>query len=85
VPVEYQTCFNTAEQAANFTSKMVKYWNDNIGKGGWGTIGPRMLTLNTDINGTIVSQGDRMFITPYPLKKRYSQTRDYRKGWKRQN
>jgi hypothetical protein len=55
VPIEYQSCFNTAEQAENFTGKMVTFWNKHIGNGGWGTIGPRPLTPDTDLEGTIVS------------------------------
>jgi hypothetical protein len=69
VSVEYQTCFNTAEQAANFKSKMVNFLERQHRENGWGTVGPRMLIPNTDIKGTIASQGDRIFIMPYPLKK----------------
>jgi hypothetical protein len=69
VPIEYQSCFNTAEQATNFTGKMINFWNKHVGNGGPATVGPRPLTPNTDLEGMIPSQGERMFIMPYPLKK----------------
>jgi len=69
VPVSYQQCFTTAEQAANFTGKMIGFWNDSIRHDGWGTIGPRQLTPNRSIDGMVPSRGTRMFIMPYPMQK----------------
>ena len=32
VPISYEKCFVAAEQAADFTGKMIAFWNDNIGR-----------------------------------------------------
>jgi hypothetical protein len=69
VPISYEQCFVTVEQAANFTEKMINFWNTHIGNGGWATLGPRQLIPNTPVEGTIVSKGDRTFIMPYPFKR----------------
>jgi hypothetical protein len=68
VPISYEQCFVTVEQAADFTRKMINFWNAHIAKGGWATLGPRQLIPNTTIKGRIVSKGDRMLIMPYPFK-----------------
>jgi len=48
--------------------KMIKFWNANVG-GSWATLGPRALTPNTDLAGTVVGKGERVFIAPAPTNE----------------
>jgi hypothetical protein len=42
------------------------YWNENIGKNGPGTIGPRVMELGNSYSGTVVWPGQRTFVASMP-------------------
>lgn len=48
--------------------EMIKFWNANVG-GTWATLGPRALTPDTDLEGSVVGKGERVFIAPAPTNK----------------
>ena len=61
--VPESACTTTAALVTKIGDAMVKFWNKNIGKDKWSTIGPRRLALGEPLQGTITSVGERMFIT----------------------
>jgi hypothetical protein len=58
----YKKCFETAEKADKTTRKAVKGWN-KLNKNGWGTIGPRDMSVDETYDGTIPSQFTRMYVS----------------------
>lgn len=62
----YQTCYDTLTKFEEITKKVIPKWNSLVGNT-WATLGPRALTLNTALSGTLVSTGGRVFLTAAPL------------------
>jgi hypothetical protein len=65
-PALYVDCVEKVGKLDDLAKQMVSFWNQQAGNG-WATLGPRRLDLGTDLDGKLVSIGDRMFITPAPL------------------
>lgn len=55
---------DAAGKAREVSEAMVSFWNSNIAKNSWATIGPRRLDFNTTLKGKLVSTGGRWFVCP---------------------
>ncbi len=50
---------------AKKVEEMIKFWNANVGNT-WAFLGPRKLETDTTLKGSVIGQGDRVFIAPTP-------------------
>ena len=66
VEVDFDACYESAQKYANLTEKMIDFWNNAVGHN-WAVIGPRQLSMNTDLKGTLWGTSGRMFVTAYPM------------------
>jgi hypothetical protein len=60
-------CYDDAAVITEATDSLTGWWNTNIGKNAWGTLGPRRLTMSTNHDGKLVGTSGRMFIT-FPMQ-----------------
>ncbi|MBI2369626.1 MAG: hypothetical protein HYV08_05195 [Deltaproteobacteria bacterium] len=66
--VPYAGCYAAASTYEKTAKEMISHWNQ-MAKGGWAKIGPRELEFGRRLDGTLVSVGERVFITRAPLNK----------------
>ena len=62
----YSVCLGRNAPSASIPSGLTAFWNNNVANNGWGTIGPRHLKFNEQVQGNLVAPGDRKFITLHP-------------------
>ena len=60
-------CYKDASFFSGLTKSLVGWWNNQVADNNWSTLGPRRLTLNTNLDGTLVGTTGRMFIS-FPLE-----------------
>lgn len=48
--------------------EMIKFWNANVGET-WARFGPRKLSEDTELKGSVVGKGERVFIAPAPTNR----------------
>jgi hypothetical protein len=61
-------CYKDASFYTNLAKSLNGWWNNQVANNGSLTIGPRHLTIDTDLDGTLVSTSGRMFIS-FPMEK----------------
>ena len=59
-------CKDVGAGLSTLPDKALSFWNNNISSGGWATIGPRGFLIGQQVNGNLVSPGDRKFISMMP-------------------
>lgn len=70
----YGRCLSGSTMASRLPDAMIGFWNEHVASNSWATIGPRQLELGSTQFGTLVSPGDRKYITPSPV---YAQNRAF--------
>ncbi len=70
----YGRCLSGSAMASRLPDAMIGFWNEHVANNSWATIGPRQLELGSTQFGTLVSPGDRKYITPSPV---YAQNRAF--------
>jgi hypothetical protein len=60
-------CYKDASFYSGLTKSLTGWWNSQVAKNAWATIGPRRLTLNTNLDGTLVATTGRQFVS-FPME-----------------
>jgi hypothetical protein len=77
--VDFSTCYASANFLSELTSTLIGWWNSVVDNS-WATIGPRLLELNTDLDGKLVSTSGRMFVSLPIATDKITVTIDERDG-----
>jgi len=64
--VDFTQCYDSSKKASEFIKNMPGFWN-TVADDSWAKIGPRQLTFNKNIKGTLFGTGGRVFVSPYPI------------------
>jgi hypothetical protein len=60
---QYSKCVRSTKEAKELTEDMIGFYNEKLGKEGWGELGPRAYQLGEPAEGTIPSKGQRTFVS----------------------
>lgn len=65
-PTIYVECIKVKGKIEEVTEKIAGLWQDMLKNNGWAKLGPRELRINRVHSGTLVSIGDRQFLSTIP-------------------
>lgn len=68
-PVAFDACMRATSQLFEQgpPPNPIELWNDVMGQGGWGQLGPRQLVFGEDLLGDVRSRGARFWIAPHAV------------------
>ncbi len=60
-------CYKDASFYSGLSKSLIGWWNTQVAHNAWATIGPRRLTLNSNLDGTLIGTSGRMFVS-FPME-----------------